>query len=83
MEPRFAQPGSFEFSFASKWKQIVEMEKSQMEQVKRNVEEAKMKLEGEMETAQMEHQEELLRKGQFVVYSIYWLNDKKCWYSGK
>ncbi|XP_064609918.1 paraspeckle component 1-like isoform X2 [Liolophura sinensis] len=62
VEPRFAQPGSFEFSFASKWKQIVEMEKSQLEQVKRNVEEAKLKLEGEMETAQMEHQEELLRK---------------------
>ncbi|ETE73655.1 Paraspeckle component 1 [Ophiophagus hannah] len=54
--PRFAQPGTFEFEYASRWKALDEMEKQQREQVDRNIREAKEKLEAEMEAARHEHQ---------------------------
>ncbi|XP_018410221.1 PREDICTED: paraspeckle component 1 isoform X3 [Nanorana parkeri] len=60
--PRFAQPGTFEFEYASRWKALYEMEKQQREQVDRNIREAKEKLEAEMEAARHEHQLMLMRQ---------------------
>uniref|UniRef100_A0A8C5M3C9 Paraspeckle component 1 n=1 Tax=Leptobrachium leishanense TaxID=445787 RepID=A0A8C5M3C9_9ANUR len=60
--PRFAQPGTFEFEYSSRWKALFEMEKQQKEQVDRNMKEAKEKLEAEMEAARHEHQLMLMRQ---------------------
>uniref|UniRef100_A0A2K6SS80 RRM domain-containing protein n=1 Tax=Saimiri boliviensis boliviensis TaxID=39432 RepID=A0A2K6SS80_SAIBB len=35
--PRFAQPGSFEYEYAMRWKALIEMEKQQQDQVDRNI----------------------------------------------
>uniref|UniRef100_A0A3B4WLB2 Paraspeckle component 1 n=1 Tax=Seriola lalandi dorsalis TaxID=1841481 RepID=A0A3B4WLB2_SERLL len=59
--PRFAQPGTFEFEYSSRWKALDEMEKQQREQVDRNIKEAKEKLEAELESAKHEHQLMLMR----------------------
>ncbi|XP_051958660.1 non-POU domain-containing octamer-binding protein-like isoform X1 [Xyrauchen texanus] len=60
--PRFAQPGSFEYEYAMRWKALMEMEKQQYEQVDRNIKEAQEKLEAEMEAARHEHQVILMRQ---------------------
>eukprot|EP00079_Xenopus_tropicalis_P033457 XP_017947228.1 PREDICTED: paraspeckle component 1 isoform X2 [Xenopus tropicalis] len=60
--PRFAQPGTFEFEYSSRWKALDEMEKQQRDQVDRNIREAKEKLEAEMEAARHEHQLMLMRQ---------------------
>ncbi|XP_012710215.3 non-POU domain-containing octamer-binding protein [Fundulus heteroclitus] len=60
--PRFAQPGSFEFEYAMRWKALMEMEKQQYDMVERNMKEAQEKLEAEMEAARHEHQVMLMRQ---------------------
>ncbi|XP_029366716.1 non-POU domain-containing octamer-binding protein [Echeneis naucrates] len=60
--PRFAQPGSFEYEYAMRWKALMEMEKQQYEMVDRNIKEAQEKLEAEMEAARHEHQVMLMRQ---------------------
>lgn len=60
--PRFAQPGSFEYEYAMRWKALIEMEKQQQEQVDRNIKEAQEKMEIEMEAARHEHQVMLMRQ---------------------
>ncbi|XP_028820922.1 paraspeckle component 1-like isoform X2 [Denticeps clupeoides] len=60
--PRFAQPGTFEFEYSSRWKALDEMERQQREQVDRNIREAKEKLEAEMEAAKHEHQLMMMRQ---------------------
>ncbi|XP_048838871.1 non-POU domain-containing octamer-binding protein isoform X2 [Brienomyrus brachyistius] len=60
--PRFAQPGTFEYEYAMRWKALMEMEKQQNEQVERNIKEAQQKLEAEMEAARHEHQVMLMRQ---------------------
>uniref|UniRef100_A0A672QE46 Non-POU domain-containing octamer-binding protein-like n=1 Tax=Sinocyclocheilus grahami TaxID=75366 RepID=A0A672QE46_SINGR len=60
--PRFAQPGSFEYEYAMRWKALMEMEKQQFEQVDRNIKEAQEKLETEMEAGRHEHQVMLMRQ---------------------
>lgn len=60
--PRFAQPGSFEYEYAMRWKALMEMEKQQYEMVDRNMKEAQEKLEVEMEAARHEHQVMLMRQ---------------------
>ncbi|KAM7324953.1 hypothetical protein ACRRTK_015206 [Alexandromys fortis] len=60
--PRFAQPGSFEYEHAMRWKALIEMEKQQQDQVDRNTKEAREKLEMEMEAARREHQVMLMRQ---------------------
>ncbi|XP_029942195.1 paraspeckle component 1 isoform X2 [Salarias fasciatus] len=59
--PRFAQPGTFEFEYSSRWKALDEMDKQQREQVDKNIREAKEKLEAELESAKHEHQLMLMR----------------------
>ena len=65
--PHFAQPGTFEFEYASRWKALYEMEKQQREQVDKNIREAKEKLEAELESAKHEHQLMLMRQGKDCV----------------
>ncbi|XP_038143211.1 non-POU domain-containing octamer-binding protein [Cyprinodon tularosa] len=60
--PRFAQPGSFEYEYAMRWKALMEMEKQQYDMVDRNMKEAQEKLESEMEAARHEHQVMLMRQ---------------------
>lgn len=60
--PRFAQPGTFEYEYAMRWKALMEMEKQQYDMVDRNIKEAHEKLEAEMEAARHEHQVILMRQ---------------------
>lgn len=60
-EPRFAPPGSFEYRFAMKYREVDEMEKQQMERVKKEMDEMRVKLESEMEGAMYEYQAEQIR----------------------
>ncbi|XP_077141126.1 non-POU domain-containing octamer-binding protein isoform X1 [Ranitomeya variabilis] len=60
--PRFAQPGSFEYEYAMRWKALIEMEKQQQDQVDRNIKDAQEKMELEMEAARHEHQVMLMRQ---------------------
>ncbi|XP_077368636.1 paraspeckle component 1 isoform X1 [Festucalex cinctus] len=59
--PHFAQPGTFEFEYSSRWKALNELEKLQREQVDKSIKEAKEKLEAELESAKHEHQLMLMR----------------------
>lgn len=61
--PHFAQPGTFDFEYSSRWKALHEMEKQQREQVDKNIREAKEKLQAELEAAKHEHQLMLMRQG--------------------
>lgn len=61
--PRFARPGSFEFEYSQRWKSLDDMEKQQRQQVEKNINEAREKLETEMEDAYHEHQANMLRQG--------------------
>lgn len=70
--PRFARPGTFEFEYAKRWKSLDEMEKQQRQQVEKNMQEAREKLEAEMEDAYHEHQANLLRQG-----GILWCSSVK------
>ena len=58
--PRFAQPGSFEYEYARRWKALIEMEKQQQDQVDRDIKEVREKM--EMEAARHEHQVMLMRQ---------------------
>ncbi|TNN32659.1 Paraspeckle component 1 [Liparis tanakae] len=60
--PHFAQPGTFDFEYSSRWKALHEMEKQQREQVDKNIREAKEKLQAELEAAKHEHQLMLMRQ---------------------
>lgn len=67
-QPHFAQPGTFEFEYASRWKALHEMEKQQREQVDKHIRESKEKLETELESAKHEHQLMLMRQGSSYVF---------------
>ena len=69
--PHFAQPGTFEFEYSSRWKALDEMEKQQREQVDKNIKEAKEKLEAELESAKHEHQLMLMRHGKGCLLCLF------------
>ena len=60
-EPRFAPMGSFEYRFAQKYREVDDMEKQQIERVKKEMDEMRVKLESEMEGAMYEYQAEQIR----------------------
>ncbi|XP_071956199.1 uncharacterized protein [Antedon mediterranea] len=60
--PRFAPPTSFEFEWGLRWKEIFELEKSQREQLEKQFEERREKLESEMDGARYEHQTIMMRQ---------------------
>lgn len=62
-EPRFAPPGSFEFEFGNKYRQIDEMEKEKIERVKHDMDLERQRLSEEMETAVFDFQAEQIRQG--------------------
>ncbi|KAL4232595.1 Paraspeckle component 1 [Mactra antiquata] len=61
-EPRFAPPGSFEFEFGQKHRQIDDMEKERVERVKQEMEQERARLADEMETAIFDYQAEQIRQ---------------------
>ncbi|XP_072019591.1 uncharacterized protein [Amphiura filiformis] len=62
MPPRFAAPGSFEYEWGMRWKQIEDQEKMQREQLERQIEENRHKLDDDMENAKHEHQMVMMRQ---------------------
>lgn len=62
-EPRFAPPGSFEFEFGQKHRQLDEMEKERIDRVKQEMEQERARLADEMETAIFDYQAEQIRQG--------------------
>jgi len=61
-EPRFAPPGTFEYEFGMRWKQLEDLEKQRIEQIKKDTEEARIKLEDEMQNALYEYQADQIRQ---------------------
>jgi hypothetical protein len=60
---RFALPGSFEYKFALRWKQLYEMEVKEMVRLKKEMEDAVEKLESEMTNAMHDFHANQLREG--------------------
>ena len=55
-------PGSFEYEFGQRWKQLYEMETKEKERLKKEMEDAVEKLEMEMGSAQHDHHANKLRE---------------------
>ena len=60
--PRFANHGSFEFEYGTRWKQLHELYKQKEEALRREMKMEEEKLEAQMEYAKYEHETELLRE---------------------
>lgn len=60
--PRFAEIGSFEHEYGTRWKQLHELFKQKHEALKRELQMEEEKLEAQMEYARYEHETELLRE---------------------
>ncbi|KAI8125321.1 Protein no-on-transient A [Lucilia cuprina] len=60
--PRFADVGSFEHEYGTRWKQLHELFKTKQEALKRELKMEEEKLEAQMEYARYEHETELLRQ---------------------
>ncbi|XP_055689424.1 hrp65 protein isoform X3 [Lutzomyia longipalpis] len=60
--PRFAEPGSFEHEYGTRWKQLYEMFKQKQDGLKRELAIEEDKLEAQMEYARYEHETEMLRE---------------------
>ncbi len=61
---------SFEFEFAQRWRQIDEMEKERIERVKKEMEDARLRLDDEMQGALIEYQAEQIRKGWYCATEV-------------
>ena len=66
-EPKFASPGSFEYSFGQKWKELYMVEEQQKEELKKQMDDAVHKLEMDMESALQEHTLMSHRQGKITV----------------
>ncbi|XP_026279754.1 hrp65 protein [Frankliniella occidentalis] len=60
--PRFASPGSFEYEYGTRWKQMYERRKQKEEALQREMKMEEEKLEAQMEYAKYEHETEMLRE---------------------
>ena len=65
--PRFAKPGSFEYEFGTRWKQIHELYKQKEEALKREMKLEEEKLEAQLQYAKYEHETELLRERECII----------------
>ena len=63
--PRFASPGSFEYEYGTRWKQLHELYKQKEEALQREMKMEEEKLEAQMEYARYEHETEILRERKF------------------
>ena len=61
--PRFATPGSFEFNFAQKWKELYAQHEQQKKLLDMQFQDAVSKLEMDEVNARMEHQTAMMREG--------------------
>lgn len=68
--PRFAQLGSFEHEYGTRWKQLHELYKQKEEALKREMAMEEEKLEAQMEFARYEHETELLRERMYFNINI-------------
>lgn len=72
--PRFAQLGSFEHEYGTRWKQLHELYKQKEEALKREMAMEEEKLEAQMEFARYEHETELLRErvysNTYIMYKV-------------
>lgn len=59
--PRFAENGSFEYEYGTRWKQLHELFKQKTEALKHEMKLEEEKLEAQMEYARYEHETEMLR----------------------
>jgi len=59
--PRFANGGSFEFEYGSKWKALYDMKKQKLESLEREMKLEEEKLIAQMEFARYEHETDLLK----------------------
>lgn len=69
--PRFAQLGSFEHEYGTRWKQLHELYKQKEEALKREMAMEEEKLEAQMEFARYEHETELLRERKYLIPNNY------------
>ncbi len=83
--PRFAAPGSFEFDFGQKWKDLYMMQEDGDRALKRQFDEGMSKLEIEQAGALMEHQTAMLRQGKsfllqkpFISQPLHFMNLTVC-----
>ncbi|RXG67245.1 Hrp65 protein [Armadillidium vulgare] len=60
--PRFAAPGSFEYEYGLKWKQLYELFDKKKEMLEKELQDEKKKLEEQIEYAKYQHETELLRE---------------------
>lgn len=65
--PRFASPGSFEYEYGTRWKQLYELYKQKEEALEREMKMEEEKLEAQMEYARYEHETEILRERKFLL----------------
>lgn len=63
--PRFAETGSFEHEFGTRWKQLHELFKTKTEALKRELSLEEEKLACQMDFARYEHETEKLRQGDY------------------
>jgi len=59
--PRFAEPGTFEFDFSARWKELYELEKAKRDFLERELHDERLKLEEEMEFLRVDHEVMTLR----------------------
>ncbi|XP_053214759.1 paraspeckle component 1-like isoform X1 [Panonychus citri] len=60
--PRFAQPGTFEYEFAMRWKHLFDIEKQKRERLEAEIREDRQLLQEQMEYSRVEHQTNMLRE---------------------
>ena len=65
-QPRFAQPGSFEYEWGQRLKAIEEEERMKREQLEKNIEVSRAKMQDEMDIAKTEHQTMVMRQGRLI-----------------
>ncbi|KAG9509237.1 Hrp65 protein, partial [Fragariocoptes setiger] len=59
--PRFSEPGTFEHAFATRWKELYEIERQKRERLEEETAEARRKLQEQVECARLEHDAQALR----------------------
>ncbi|XP_015920502.1 non-POU domain-containing octamer-binding protein [Parasteatoda tepidariorum] len=60
--PRLAEPGTFEYEFANRWKRLYELEQQKRDHLEKEIEEGRRALDDQMEFAIYDHEANLLRE---------------------
>ncbi|UYV61676.1 PSPC1 [Cordylochernes scorpioides] len=62
MGPRLAEPGSFEFDYANRWKQLYKVEKQKRDNLDKEIMASRRRLDEQMEDSLYEHETNMLRE---------------------